>query len=260
MSGSGTRLERASPPPMSGNSSGRGRGQTTGIAAKVQRPRSLRVRSTAANDRARKRMPHTDDFHRAELIDRVCECARWRLGDDAAAASAAFIRRYYAHVFTDDIDSQSADTLFGAAYAHWRLGERRSVGTTIVRVYNPRLDEHGWRSEHTIVEVVTDDMPFLVDSVTAELNRRDLTVHLVVHPILRVRRDPSGRLEQLAGAGRAARRRLGRVVHARRGHPPGRPGPGRDRRRRRGGAGGRARGRRRLVRHARQARRGDQRL
>ena len=56
-------------------------------------------------------------------------------------------------------------------------------------------------SEHTIVEVVTDDMPFLVDSVTAELNRRDLTVHLVVHPILRVRRDPSGRLEQLLEPG-----------------------------------------------------------
>ena len=171
-------------------------------------------------------MPHTDDFHRAELIDRVCECARWRLGDDAAAASAAFIRRYYAHVFTDDIDSPAAPTRCSAPPSPtggWASGA--ASARPIVRVYNPRLDEHGWRSEHTVVEVVTDDMPFLVDSVTAELNRRDLTVHLVVHPILRVRRDPSGRLLAAAGAGRAARRRLGRVVHARRGHPPGRTRP-----------------------------------
>ncbi len=59
------------------------------------------------------------------------------------------------------------------------------------------LDEDGWRSEHSVVEIVTDDMPFLVNSVTAELNRRDLTVDLIVHPVLRVRRDEHGQLQAL---------------------------------------------------------------
>ena len=35
-------------------------------------------------------------------------------------------------------------------------------------------------------------------SLTAELNRRDLAVHLVIHPILRIRRDPAGRLLAVA--------------------------------------------------------------
>src|SRR5690606_31555336 len=54
-----------------------------------------------------------------------------------------------------------------------------------------------------IVEVVNDDMPFLVDSVTAELNRRGYTVHLVIHPIMPVRRD-QGRFVGIGGGDAAA--------------------------------------------------------
>ena len=52
-----------------------------------------------------------------------------------------------------------------------------------MRVFNPTIEEHGWQSTHTIVEIVNDDMPFLVDSVTMEVNRHGLTLHLIVHPI-----------------------------------------------------------------------------
>ena len=61
-----------------------------------------------------------------------------------------------------------------------------------IRVFNPTPSEHGWRSTHTVVEIANDDMPFLVDSVTAELNRQELTVHLVIHPVLQLRRDAAG--------------------------------------------------------------------
>ena len=40
-------------------------------------------------------------------------------------------------------------------------------------------------------------MPFLVDSVAAELNKLDLTVHLVIHPIFRVQRDAKGHLTEI---------------------------------------------------------------
>ena len=149
-------------------------------------------------------MPYADDFHRTELLDRICECARWRLGEDQAAAISPYLRQYYARVPLDEIADRGPDALFGAAYAHWRSGERRQGGTALVRAYNPRLDEHGWRSEHTVVEIVTDDMSFLVDSVTAELNRRDLTVDLIVHPVLRVRRDEHGQLQALLEPGAPA--------------------------------------------------------
>src|SRR5204863_297986 len=73
-------------------------------------------------------------------------------------------------------------------------GEPRTLGTPKVRVYNPQFDEHGWGSTHTAVEIVTDDMPFLIDSVTMELNRRGYGVHLIIHPVIRVLRDSEDHL------------------------------------------------------------------
>ncbi len=69
-----------------------------------------------------------------------------------------------------------------------------------MRVYNPEFEAHGWQSSHTAVEVVTDDMPFLTDSVTMELSRRGFGVHLLIHPVLQVRRDAEGRLQEVLAA------------------------------------------------------------
>ena len=77
------------------------------------------------------------------------------------------------------------------ALEHWRIGCHRAPGDAIVRVYTPA---HG----HTAVDVITDDMPFLVDSCAMALDRHDLGVHLVVHPIVRVLRTSSGDLHGCA--------------------------------------------------------------
>ena len=64
--------------------------------------------------------------------------------------------------------------------------------------HNPCFDQDGYDSTHTIVEIVTDDMPFLVDSVAMALTRHGLGIHLVVHPIIPVRRDDKGQLLDFA--------------------------------------------------------------
>ena len=87
----------------------------------------------------------------------------------------------------------------------WRTSRSRGAsppGTPKLRVYNPRLDEHGWASPHTVIEIVNDDMPFLVDSVTMELNRQGHTLHLLVHPLAKTVRDAEGELVSFAPAGR----------------------------------------------------------
>ena len=66
-------------------------------------------------------------------------------------------------------------------------------------MFTPTLAEHGWSAGgHSVVEVVTDDMPFLVDSVVMELTRQQRDVHLVIHPQFDVTRDVTGNLEQIA--------------------------------------------------------------
>ena len=47
-------------------------------------------------------------------------------------------------------------------------------------MFNPTAPDHGFESRHTIVQIVNDDMPFLVDSITNEFNRREIAAHLLL--------------------------------------------------------------------------------
>jgi glutamate dehydrogenase len=133
------------------------------------------------------------DEAKDDLLRRAVEtCAQ-----DEADEVLGYLRLYYRHVAPEDLlDRDPADVREPAMF-HRRLGENRPQGRALVRAYTPVLDEHGWDSGHSVVQVVTDDMPFLVDSVMMELNRHELPTHLIVHPQLKVCRDVTGRLQGL---------------------------------------------------------------
>ncbi|GAA2762880.1 NAD-glutamate dehydrogenase [Streptomyces paradoxus] len=105
-----------------------------------------------------------------------------------------FLQRYYLHTAPEDLTDRDPVDVFGAAVSHYRLAENRPQGTANVRVHTPSVEENGWTCSHSVVEVVTDDMPFLVDSVTNELTRQGRGIHVVIHPQFVVRRDVTGKL------------------------------------------------------------------
>ncbi|MDO5710788.1 MAG: NAD-glutamate dehydrogenase, partial [Micrococcales bacterium] len=134
------------------------------------------------------------------------EESRQQLLDEAAALADRSVERpkellhgYYRHVAGEDLLACRAEDLVGAALSHRSLARQRTSGQANVRVFTPSVEQEGWATGHTVVEIVTDDMPFLVDSVSAELSRQGRAVHLVVHPQLLVRRDESGRLLDVLG-------------------------------------------------------------
>ncbi|MER7568390.1 NAD-glutamate dehydrogenase [Streptomyces sp. NPDC097941] len=109
----------------------------------------------------------------------------------------AFLQRYYLHTAPEDLTDRDPIDVYGAALSHFRLGETRPQGTANVRVHTPTVEENGWTCTHSVVEVVTDDMPFLVDSVTNELTRQGRGIHVVIHPQVFVRRDLTGKLIEI---------------------------------------------------------------
>lgn len=118
-------------------------------------------------------------------------------GDEATPdedMALAFLQRYYLHTAPEDLADRDPVDVFGAAFSHYRLAENRPQGTANVRVHTPTVEENGWTCSHSVVEVVTDDMPFLVDSVTNELSRQGRGIHVVIHPQVVVRRDLTGKL------------------------------------------------------------------
>src|SRR5215211_983755 len=128
------------------------------------------------------------------LIESVCARLRERLGEEDAAHAAEFARQYYRGVPPEDLAGLDPLDVYGAVLAHWSFGRHREPGTPSVRVYNPEFEQHGWQSAHTVAELVSDDMPFLVDSATMELSRHGSGIHLIIHPVIHVRRDAAGEL------------------------------------------------------------------
>ncbi|MFQ6147289.1 NAD-glutamate dehydrogenase [Streptomyces seoulensis] len=112
----------------------------------------------------------------------------------------SFLQRYYLHTAPEDLGDRDPVDVFGAAISHYRLAAARPQGTANVRVHTPTVEENGWTCSHSVVEVVTDDMPFLVDSVTNELTRQGRGIHVVIHPQFVVRRDLNGKLLEVLPA------------------------------------------------------------
>ena len=100
-----------------------------------------------------------------------------------------FLSHYFDTLPSDDLRSLDTLDLRGAALCHWQLGKQHRSGRASVHVYNPEFEKHGWQSTHTIVEIVTEDKPFLVDSLTIAINRAGLTTHLTIHPVYTLTRD-----------------------------------------------------------------------
>src|SRR4051794_36963241 len=131
------------------------------------------------------------------LTQAVCSRVREQLDGVDAELAEAFARQFYRWVAPEDVADRDPMDLYGLALGHFNFARERLPGVPKVRAYNPRFEEHGWQSTHTAVEIVTDDMPFLIDSVSMELNRRGCGVHLIIHPVLAVRRDAQGRLLEI---------------------------------------------------------------
>ncbi|MCH7832512.1 MAG: NAD-glutamate dehydrogenase, partial [Proteobacteria bacterium] len=149
-------------------------------------------------------MPSAAERQKAGLLKKAVQESRKRLGKNAQSRFGRFIDAYYANVPPQDIGESDPVTLFQLSHGHWKLGAARAKGKPLIRVFNPDPKKDGWRSDRTIIEIINDDMPFLVDSVTAELNRQNLIVRLVIHPILKVRRNKAGKLlDILKGSQRA---------------------------------------------------------
>ncbi|WP_321957066.1 NAD-glutamate dehydrogenase [Paraburkholderia bannensis] len=139
----------------------------------------------------------------AHLLSDLVEFARARLPESTFQIVEPFLRHYYDFVDAEDLRSRSIADLYGAAMAHWQTAQRFVPGTERMRVYNPILEQHGWHSDHTVVEIVNDDMPFLVDSVSMAVNKLGLALHSAMHPVFRIWRGPDGAITRVdvGGAG-----------------------------------------------------------
>ncbi len=138
---------------------------------------------------------------------KLVEAAVKLLGDQAQDGEA--LSRFAAALFregaAEDLVTYSAAELASVAQDAYERMANRKAGEPFVRVYNPKtISADGVLGDVSVVEIVNDNMPFLVDSVMSELQGAGVELRLVLHPVLWVSRDASGHLTQVHGHQRPA--------------------------------------------------------
>ena len=81
-----------------------------------------------------------------EVIDRIASMLEERLEPADRERAQRFARDYYAGLGPEDLLTIPVEDLYGSLLCHWQLCCRRKGGTTVVCVYNPNFEEHGWQS------------------------------------------------------------------------------------------------------------------
>ena len=117
-----------------------------------------------------------------------------RLPKTKQAEAQAFASAFYKRMSPDEAAQHGADGWAALAADMLEFARTRKRGKANVRLFNPTMKEHGWESPHTVVQVVNDDMPFLVDSVTMTLAEKGIGVHVLGHPVMAITRDKAGKL------------------------------------------------------------------
>ncbi|HEY1900383.1 MAG TPA: NAD-glutamate dehydrogenase [Steroidobacteraceae bacterium] len=144
-------------------------------------------------------MPAQIPAARMRLIDRIIVAARSMTRQSSSANTRSFMRRYFMGVAYEDLAARHPGYLARVALAHWRAGQQRATGRSLVSILDAQCDTK--LCPHTLVAVVTEDMPFLVDSLLLALGSLGIGVHLIIHPVLAMRRDRAGHILVLGDIG-----------------------------------------------------------
>jgi glutamate dehydrogenase len=134
---------------------------------------------------------------RDALVAKAADVAATTASGTAVGDVPSYLRAYYRHVAVEDLVSAGPERLAAVAIEQAAFAAQRPQGRAVVRVR--RGGDAAFAAARDVIDIVTDDMPFLVDSIRMELSRQEATLHLVVHPQLRVRRDVTGTLHEVVG-------------------------------------------------------------
>ncbi|WP_419307967.1 NAD-glutamate dehydrogenase [Chromohalobacter israelensis] len=142
-------------------------------------------------------MQHVAIEGKEDFLAQLKEQLAKRLPQDKVQRIAAFAEDLYASAPFEEAAERGLDDIYGATLSAWHFMQTHDPRDAKVRVFNADFEEHGWQSPHTVVAVLHEDMPFLVDSVRIELNRRGLTVHAIHNAVLAVERDAKHHLKRV---------------------------------------------------------------
>lgn len=134
------------------------------------------------------------------ILNNVTELIYQKVPESTAPLVDQFSKLLYGNISTLDLNNRNDSDMYGATLSLWNSLNDHKDSQSIIKVFNPQVSKHGWKSSHTVIEVVVNDMPFLVDSLRIAFGRLGLTPHLMLNSPIKIIRDKSKKITQLAAA------------------------------------------------------------
>jgi glutamate dehydrogenase len=130
--------------------------------------------------------------------DRLLELIDEEVPPDRAQAVRTFARAYLRRLGGGDSSEGIApEALLGEVVSLFEFACSRDGDAMAVRAFNPTREKDGYEPVGSVLETNTDDLPFLVDSVSGELGSRGIGVPRLLHPIVATERGGDGRIRSV---------------------------------------------------------------
>ena len=150
--------------------------------------------------------PATAAAEPTPVLPALYELIAERAAPERRDALTAFAKAYLRRLTDDDLAEYSLDSLYALVASTFAFTDTRGSRPSIVRVFDPTLEDDGYRAPGSVIETNTDDSPFLVDSVQEELVARNLVTRRLMHPVVGTSRDVEGRIERVMSGRDASHR------------------------------------------------------
>jgi glutamate dehydrogenase len=133
-----------------------------------------------------------------QMLETLTTYIHLKVEDESADELINFANIYFSYAAFEELSGRAVEDLYGAMLSQWNQFLELPSGQEKVHIYNPSVEENGWQSPHTVIEILLPDTAFILQSVTMEINRYGFANQLVLHPIYWVQRAKSGKLKALS--------------------------------------------------------------
>lgn len=132
-----------------------------------------------------------------EFLDEFNQYSAAKLNGTELESVQRLAKKFFNYYPLEELVGRRLSDVFGSLYQWWRFIQHSDPQTPKVHLFNPSLAEDGWVCPHTALVVLQKDMPFLVDSIRIELNRRNIAIYTIKSTVLNLVRDANHQLVEL---------------------------------------------------------------
>ena len=134
------------------------------------------------------------------ILKNVAQLIKKKVPKDSADLVEQFATLLYSNISSLDLSNRNDSDMYGATLSLWSSLNEHTDNEPVIHVFNPSVSNNGWKSSHTIIEVIVKDMPFLVDSIRIALNRLGLSPHLMLNSPLKMVRDKNKNITEISSS------------------------------------------------------------